>query len=100
MPTRRIFVSTGYQLILPPGKPNSTNLKPIYGAIRIRPTKEETAFATPESLVCLKTSGRMASPKLVMHSRFETSLHVVQSGTFRYPVQKQYMPKHLPANSC
>ncbi len=29
---------------------------------------EESAFATPQSLVCLKTSGSMASPKLVMHS--------------------------------
>ena len=29
---------------------------------------EESAFSTPQSLVCLKTSGSMASPKLVMHS--------------------------------
>lgn len=30
--------------------------------------REESAFTTPEPLVCLKTSGSMASPKLVMHS--------------------------------
>jgi len=33
-----------------------------------RSYEEESAFATDESLVCLKTSGSMASPKLVMHS--------------------------------
>ena len=40
-----------------------------YLSIGLNPSfEEDTAFAGPESLVCLKTSGSMANPKLVMHS--------------------------------
>jgi len=38
---------------------------------------EEFAFATTQSLVCLKTSGSMASPKLVMHSAEKLAGNVV-----------------------
>ena len=65
---RRIFASTWYQLIL---LPEQAELQEPATYIRIDSNPsygEESAFATPQSLVCLKTSGSMASPKLVMHS--------------------------------